>query len=102
MPEDAYQKAMEVEFKLRKIPFEPQKVVDIVYKGVLVGRGNVDLFVGGRLVVEIKAVESFAPVHRLQTRSYTRMVNEMLGLRINFDVVLLKQGIKRVVVSASS
>src|SRR6185437_3850094 len=94
MPEESYQKAMEIELKFRAIPFERQKRVEIFFKGVVVGMCKIDLLVGGRLVVELKAVDAFAPVHRLQTRSYMRLMNEILGLLINFNVPLLKDDVK--------
>lgn len=90
MPEEAYQHAMEIELRQRVIPFERQKPVEIVYKGIVVGTGKIDLLVAGRLVVELKSVEAFAPVHRLQTRTYMQIVREILGLSINFNVPLLR------------
>lgn len=97
MPEEAYQRSMEVELSRRSIPFERQKRVEIHYKGVLVATGRIDLLVGGRLIVEIKACEGFAPVHRLQVLSYMRIIREPLGLLINFNVPLLKEGIRRII-----
>ena len=97
LPEEVYERAMDVELTLRGIQFERQKPVEIVYKGVVVGQGKIDLLVGGKLIVEIKTVDSIHPKHRLQTRTYMRIVHEPLGLLINFDVALLKDGIKRVV-----
>src|SRR5688572_14750909 len=90
LPEDAYQGAMQVELAERSIPFERQKIVDIVYKGVLVARGKIDLLVGGQLVVEIKSVAAMIAIHRLQTLTYMRVINQPLGLIINFNVPLLK------------
>jgi GxxExxY protein len=99
LPEEAYQRAMEIEFGIRQIPFERQKVVEIVYKGVLVAKGKIDLLVGGLLVVEIKSVESIGPVHRLQIASYMRIINQSLGLLLNFNVAVMKDGIRRVIQS---
>lgn len=97
LPEESYERAMEVELTSRGIPFERQKLVEIVYKGVIVGRCRIDLLVGGKLVVEIKTVDSIIAKHRLQTRSYMRIIHQPLGPLINFDVVLLKDGISRVI-----
>ncbi|HEX4794853.1 MAG TPA: GxxExxY protein [Humisphaera sp.] len=97
LPEEVYERAMDVELSLRGIPFERQKPIEIVYKNVVVGRGKIDLLVGGRLVVEIKTVDALIAKHRLQARSYMRVIHEALGLLINFDVVLLKDGIRRVI-----
>ena len=99
LPEHAYEGGMAVELTQRGISFERQKPVEILYKGVLVATGKVDLLVAGRLVVEIKACESLLPLHRLQTLSYMRILGEPLGLLINFNVAVLKQGIKRVIAS---
>jgi GxxExxY protein len=101
LPEESYEGAMDVEMRLRHIPFERQKCVQIVYKGVVVGRGRIDFLVGGKLVVEIKAVEALLPIHRLQTLSYMRVIGEVLGLLINFNVPVLKQGIRRVIATES-
>ena len=97
LPESVYQKATELELAARHIPFEPQKRVEIFYRGVMVGHGKIDLLVGGCLIVDLKAVASLLPVHRLQVRSYMRVLRQPLGLLINFDGPLLKQGIKRVI-----
>lgn len=97
LPEEAYQKALEVEFAERTIPFEAQKPVTIIYKGVVVARGKVDFLVAGCLIVEIKSVEALIQVHWLQTRSYMRILKQPLGLLMNFNVPLLKDGVKRVI-----
>jgi GxxExxY protein len=97
LPETAYQRAMELELDVRHIPYERQKPVDVFYRGVIVANGKIDLLVDGRLIVEIKAVDSLIPLHRLQVRTYMRILKQPLGLLINFNVALLKQGIKRVI-----
>ncbi|HZL38499.1 MAG TPA: GxxExxY protein [Tepidisphaeraceae bacterium] len=100
LSEEPYQRAMGIELELRSIPFEAQKELEIIYKGVRVGKGKIDLLIAGRLVVEIKAVETLSPVHRIQTRFYMLRVGEILGLLINFNVPLLKDGIRRIIESA--
>jgi GxxExxY protein len=97
LPEEAYQGGMEVELTARQIPFERQKIVEIVYKGVVVAKGKIDLLVCGVLVVEIKSVECITPLFRLQTRTYMRVIRQPLGLLINFNVAVLKEGIKRII-----
>jgi GxxExxY protein len=97
LPEEIYHRAMELELGLRGVPFETEKAVDIFYKGKFVGRGKIDLFIGGLLVVELKAVDALAPTHRLQVRTYLRMINQPLGLILNFNVPVLKDGIRRVI-----
>ena len=96
LPEEAYQRAMELELTARGIPFEAQRIVEIIYRNVVVARGKIDLWVCGCLIVELKSVEVVIPLHRLQTRSYMRIVRQPLGLLINFNVYLLKEGIKRI------
>lgn len=100
LPEAAYQRAMEVDLARRNIPFERQKRVEIHYKGVLVATGRIDPLVGGMLIVEIKACDGWAPVHRLQVLSYMRIIGQPLGLLIKFNVPVLKEGIRRVIDSA--
>lgn len=97
--EGVYEKAMCIEFELRGIRFRKQSGVGINYKGRPVGKGKLDLLVGERLIIELKAVERLAPIHTAQMISYLRMTNRVLGLLINFNVPVLKEGIRRVVVS---
>jgi GxxExxY protein len=97
--EAVYQEALCIEMDLRGIPFERQKAAKVTYKGKPVGEGKIDLLVGGVLIVELKAIEEFADVHYLQVISYLKMTALSLGLLINFNVTMLKDGIKRVVLS---
>jgi GxxExxY protein len=97
--EGVYENALCIEFDLRRIPFRRQHRVGIVYKGRPVGKGKLDLIVGERLIIEIKTVERLAPIHSAQLISYLRMTHRKLGLLINFNVALLRDGIKRVIVS---
>lgn len=97
MPENAYKLALCHELKLRGIPFECEVRVPILYKGVLVGEGFVDVLVDKRLVLELKAVEALSVAHRGQTVGYLQGLALKLGLLINFNVAQLRSGIKRVV-----
>jgi GxxExxY protein len=83
------------------VAYERQPATVVEYKGHCVGEGRLDLVVGGRLVVELKAVPALAPVHTAQVLAYLKATGQKLGLLINFDVALLKYGIKRVVLSPS-
>jgi len=98
--ESVYEEALAIEFELRGISFERQKPIRVDYKGRGVGEGRLDLLVGGRLIVELKAVDAFAPIHTAQVMSYLKTMNLPLGLLINFNVPLLKHGIKRVILSS--
>jgi GxxExxY protein len=97
--ESVYEEALCVELKLRGIPFVRQAVISVVYKGHPVGKGRIDLIVGGTIIVELKTVDSFSPIHMAKTISYLKTKGLQLGLLINFNVVTLKDGIKRVVFS---
>ena len=100
--EEVYEAAMDVEMKLRGIPFERQVSVDVMYKGVKVGKGRMDFLVGNMLVVEIKACAALIAIHCVQTESYLATTGHQLALLFNFNVVKLKDGgIKRVVRSRS-
>ena len=98
--ESVYEEAMAVELGLRDIGFERQKSIHVDYKGYVVGEGRLDLFVGGKLIVELKAVEALAPIHTAQMLSYLKTLNLPLGLLINFNAPLLKHSIKRVILSS--
>jgi GxxExxY protein len=97
LPEAAYEGALAVELTERRIPFERQVIVDVVYKGVVVATGRIDMLVGRKLIVENKSCESISPIHRLQVQSYLRIIHQPLGLLINYNVPVLKDGIKRIV-----
>jgi GxxExxY protein len=98
--ESVYEHALCVEMGLRGLPFERQARVLVNYKGRLVGEGQVDLLIAGRLVVELKAVEALAPIHGVQVRSYLKATNCLLGLLINFNVPVLLRGVRRIILSS--
>ena len=72
----------------------------MTYKGYQVGEGKLDFLVGDVLIVELKAVENLAPIHEAQVISYLKMTNHPLALLINFNVPVLKNGIKRIILSS--
>jgi GxxExxY protein len=94
--EAVYEEALCVELGLRGIPFARQTSAAVSYKGQSVGEGRMDLVVSDVLVVELKAVEALVPVHSAQVISYLKTTGRKLGLLINFNVPILKQGIKRI------
>ena len=98
-PESIYAGALEVELHRRSISFEREHPVRVLYQGQVVGEGRVDFFIGGRLIVELKAVEKVLNIHLGQVISYLKMVKEPLGLLLNFHVPVMKEGIHRVVYS---
>lgn len=97
--ESVYHQALCVELKLQGIIFEKEFPVSIIYKGELVGEGYIDIFVERRLIVELKAVEALLPVHTAQVMSYLKATGCLLALLINFNVPVLKTGIRRIVLS---
>ena len=97
--ESVYEEALAVELGLRHVTFRRQVPIAVEYKLVPVGQARLDLLVGGCLVVELKAVECLLPVHVAQVLSYLKTTRNSLGLLINFHVNMLRQGIKRVVLT---
>ena len=94
--ESVYEEALAVELTLGGIPFARQVVFALDYKGQKVGEGRMDFLVDGGLIVELKAVEALAPIHIAQAISYLKATKYRLALLINFNVPVLKDGIKRV------
>jgi GxxExxY protein len=94
--ESVYQRCLERELAVRGVPFEPQVRLPVVYKGAELGDDFVmDFVVDDRVVVEIKAVDALHPLHEAQLLTYLRLSGLRLGLLINFNVPVLKDGIKR-------
>ena len=94
--ESAYEECLAREFVLRGITFERQKAAPVVYKDVKLECGyRMDFLVEGRIVVELKAVEALAPVHEAIVLTYLRISGCKLGLLINFNVPVLKEGVRR-------
>ncbi len=86
------------ELACRKVPFQRQVPVPVVYRGVHLDAGvRLDLLVDNELVVELKAVDDLHPVSRAQVMTYLKLVDVRLGLLINFNVELIKDGIHRVI-----
>ena len=85
--EVVYQKAFEVGLRLRRVPYEAQRVVPVFYEGFYIGEGKPDLIVGeiaDRVVIELKAVESVGHKERAQIENYLRVLNIDMGILINF------------------
>lgn len=97
--ESVYEEALCVELRLRGIPYERQRPAKVEYKGEYVGEGRLDLLVGQRLVVELKAIREVLPIHRAVVLSYLKATGNSLALLINFNVPRLRDGVQRVVFS---
>jgi len=97
--EAVYEEALCIELTERRVPFTRQQRIDLEYKGYPVGTGRLDYLVGGAVVVELKAVEKLTDIHVAQVLSYLKSTRYRLGLLINFNVTMLRNGIKRIVAS---
>ena len=95
--ESAYEACLAFELADRELQVERQKAIPVTYKGLEIDAGyRIDLLVEQSVVLEIKAVEKLMPIHEAQLISYLKLGNYQLGLLVNFNVRLLKQGIRRV------
>ena len=96
--ESVYEKLLFCELQNRGCFVEAQVPVPVFHEEINLGIGfRADLLVENKLVVEIKSVEAIAPVHFKQLRTYLLLMDKKLGLLINFNVALIKDGIRRVV-----
>ncbi len=96
--ESVYETCLAYELTKRKVPFLRQVVVPIVYDGNLLDADlRIDLLVGDCLILELKAVERDNPLYLAQLLTYLKLTGHRLGLLINFNVPLIKDGIRRVV-----
>jgi GxxExxY protein len=96
--ESAYQNCLVHEFRLKGIAFECEVMIPIKYKGLVVGEAyRADLLVEGRVIVELNSVERVSDIHKAQLLTYLRLTNRKLGLLINFNTALVKNGIFRLV-----
>lgn len=99
--ESIYEEALGLELADATVGFERQKEISVIYKNCAIGKHRVDLLVGGRLIVELKTVDGLADVHRAQVISCLKATGCHLGLLINFNVPLLKNGIERIIYTAA-
>ncbi|MGB9889999.1 MAG: GxxExxY protein [Anaerolineae bacterium] len=96
--ESAYEACLAFELAQQGLKVEQQKPLPVIYKEVRLDCGyRLDLLVEGAVIVEIKAVDHLAPIHQAQLLSYLKLSGCKVGLLINFNVQVLKEGIKRVV-----
>jgi GxxExxY protein len=96
--ESSYQTCLRHELSLRGIQFEYEKKLPLYYKGITLDCGyRLDLLVAGEIVVEVKSVDALAPIHTAQILTYLKLTGCKVGLIINFNVPVLIDGVKRVV-----
>ncbi|HET90961.1 MAG TPA: GxxExxY protein [Chloroflexi bacterium] len=93
--ESIYESALCIELKLAGLAYERQKPVPVTYKGHALGDHRLDVLVEDTVILELKSVERFDPVFEAQILSYLKMTGKPIGLLINFNTRLLKDGIKR-------
>ena len=95
--ESVYERALCAELRRRGIAHQTQVVLAVRYREEIVGELRLDLLVAGHVIVEIKAVEALTPLMTAQVLSYLKATGVRVGLLINFNVPVLKQGIRRLV-----
>jgi len=94
--ETAYETCLAYELQQLGLNFERQKALPLIYKEIRLDQGyRIDLLVERKVIVELKVVERIAPVHEAQVLSYLRFSGCKIGLLLNFNVKLLKDGIRR-------
>ena len=96
--ESAYEECLCRELHLRHIPFERQVELPLVYKNVALDCGyRIDILVAERVVIELKAVDTLTPLHEAQLLTYLKLGGWQVGLLINFNVPILRDGVRRLV-----
>ncbi|HTC21531.1 MAG TPA: GxxExxY protein [bacterium] len=98
--ESIYESCLVKELQKRNVRFERQKSLPVHYFGELIDeKFRLDLMVEDKVVIEVKAVEALLPIHEAQLLTYLKLTGCEIGLLINFNVRLIKDGIQRVVLS---
>lgn len=96
--ESVYQAALAYELEKRGLRVLRQQAIPMVYEAIRIDPGfYADLVVEDKVIVELKSVETVAPVHKKQLLTHLKLADKRLGLLINFNVVLIKAGITRIV-----
>ncbi len=96
--ESAYHDCLIHELKLRDLLFESEAPIAVVYKGLSIGLAyRADVLVENKVLVELKTVDNLLPVHKAQLLTYLKLSERKLGLLVNFNVPILKDGVQRVV-----
>ena len=96
--ESVYEEALAHEFTLRKMEYVRQKEVSLRYKGKDIGKHRIDYLVDDEVILELKAVVTMHRIFEAQVLTYLRALDKRVGLLINFNVVWLKEGIKRLII----
>jgi GxxExxY protein len=94
--ESAYEQCLAYELSLRGFQFERQRPVPVAYKGVRLDCGyRLDIVVENKFIVEVKAIERLLPIHQAQALTYLKLTGLPVALLVNFNVVVLKDGLRR-------
>ncbi len=96
--ESVYEQVICYELAQRNLNYKKQQEIKVVYNGVLLDAGfRADIIIEDKVIIEIKSVELLAPVHHKQLLTYLKLTDKKLGLLVNFNVNLVKDGIVRIV-----
>lgn len=96
--ESAYEQCLCHELSLRGLKFQRQVELPVTYKGIRLDCGfRMDIVVEGIVVVELKTVDTLLPIHQAQMLTYLKLYHRQVGLLLNFNVPVLKDGLKRIV-----
>ncbi len=96
--ESIYQVCLEEELRMRGIPFLSQKRIPLIYKERVLNQDLImDLFFPQELVVELKAVDKLLPVHEAQLLTYLKLSSTKVGLLLNFNVPIMRDGVRRMI-----
>jgi GxxExxY protein len=98
--ESVYESALCIELKANSLPFKRQVGIPLYYKGELISEHRPDLIIDDKVIVEIKSVDSLAPIHMAQMLTYLRVTSLRIGLILNFNNQTMKDGTRRVVLHA--
>jgi GxxExxY protein len=98
MLESAYEECMAHELNQQGLAFERQKAIPVIYKKIKLDCGyRIDLLIEKKIIIELKSIDALAKIHEAQILTYMRFAGIKVGLLINFNVTVLKNGIKRYV-----
>jgi GxxExxY protein len=97
--ESAYEECLAHELQLRNLRIDRQKPIPLIYKEAKLDCGyRLDLLVESRIIVELKSIEALGPIHEAIILTYLRLSGHRVGLLINFNVAILKDGVRRFIV----
>ena len=96
--ESVYERCLCHELTCRGVPFQSQVALPVLYEGIRIDSGlRIDMIVGGRIIVELKAAEIMHPVYTAQILTYLKLTGLRLGMLVNFNVPMIRDGIRRII-----